>query len=246
VSRRKRPEHSNHERWLVSYADFITLLFAFFVVLYSSAQVDQRKAGKLAKAIQTDFAQMGAFDSTSNRPQVLKPEDPALSNFRAVQEGHAFETLKGGQDVVKPSNLEQIQKDLQASLAREISARTVSVTATREGIVVSLRELGFFDSGSTALQPDAISTLGNFLKVAGPLQAAFASRATRTTSPSTTRDLTPTGSSRRRAPRKSPSSSSRNIRWRPAASLLPDTASIILSPRTIRPKGEPRTAAWIS
>jgi chemotaxis protein MotB len=171
VSRKKRPEHSNHERWLVSYADFITLLFAFFVVLYSSAQVDQRKAGKLAKAIQTAFAQMGVFDSTSNRPQVLKPEDPALSNFRAVQEGHAFETLKGGQDVVKPSNLEQIQKDLQASLAREISARTVSVTATREGIVVSLRELGFFDSGSTALQPDAISTLGNFVKVAGPLQA---------------------------------------------------------------------------
>jgi chemotaxis protein MotB len=167
VSRKKRPEHSNHERWLVSYADFITLLFAFFVVLYSSSQVDQRKAGKLAKAIQTAFAQMGAFDSTSTRPQVLKPEDPSLSNFRAIQEGHAFETLKGGQPASVP-DMKQIQKDLQASLAREISARTVSVTATREGIVVSLRELGFFDSGSPALQPDAISTLGNFVKVAGP------------------------------------------------------------------------------
>jgi len=154
----------------VSYADFITLLFAFFVVLYSSAQVDQRKAGKLAKAIQTAFAQMGAFDSTSTRPQVLKPEDPSLSNFRAIQEGHAFETLEGGQPASVP-DMEQIQKDLQSSLAREISARTVSVTATREGIVVSLRELGFFDSGSPALQPDAISTLGNFVKVAGPLQA---------------------------------------------------------------------------
>ena len=170
MSRKKRPEHSNHERWLVSYADFITLLFAFFVVLYSSAQVDQRKAGKLAKAIQTAFAQMGAFDSTATRPQVLKPEEPSLSNFRAIQEGHAFETLEGGQRASVP-DMQQIQKDLQASLAKEIGARTVSVTATREGIVVSLRELGFFDSGSTALQPDAISTLGNFVKVAGPLQA---------------------------------------------------------------------------
>ena len=170
MSRKKRPEHSNHERWLVSYADFITLLFAFFVVLYSSSQVHQRKAGKLAKAIQTAFAQMGAFDSTATRPQVLKPEEPSLSNFRAIQEGHAFETLEGGQPASAP-DMEQIQKDLQASLAREISARTVSVTATREGIVVSLRELGFFDSGSPALQPDAISTLGNFVKVAGPLQA---------------------------------------------------------------------------
>ena len=53
MSRRKRhPQHANHERWLVSYADFITLLFAFFVVMYSTSQVDQRKVGKLAMAIQ--------------------------------------------------------------------------------------------------------------------------------------------------------------------------------------------------
>ena len=164
MSRKKRPEHSNHERWLVSYADFITLLFAFFVVLYSSPQVDQRKAGKLAKAIQTAFAQMGAFDSTSTRPQVLKPEDPSLSNFRAIQEGHAFETLKGGQPASVP-DMKQIQKDLQASLAREISARTVSVTATREGIVVSLRELGFFDSGSPLMKTTAMPVLDRIASI---------------------------------------------------------------------------------
>ena len=38
MSRKKHPEHVNHERWLVSYADFITLLFAFFVVLFASSQ----------------------------------------------------------------------------------------------------------------------------------------------------------------------------------------------------------------
>ena len=48
MARRKHQEHENHERWLVSYADFITLLFAFFVVLYASSQVDKRKVGKLA------------------------------------------------------------------------------------------------------------------------------------------------------------------------------------------------------
>jgi chemotaxis protein MotB len=42
--RKRRPNHSNHERWLVSYADFITLLFAFFVVLYASSQVDKKKS----------------------------------------------------------------------------------------------------------------------------------------------------------------------------------------------------------
>ncbi len=61
MGRKRHEEHANHERWLISYADFITLLFAFFVVLYSSSQVDKRKVGKLAMAIQVAFQQMGAF-----------------------------------------------------------------------------------------------------------------------------------------------------------------------------------------
>jgi DNA-binding response OmpR family regulator/outer membrane protein OmpA-like peptidoglycan-associated protein len=165
VSRAQIIEHV----WNLSFDTMTNVVDVY--INYSSAQVDQRKAGKLAMAIQTAFAQMGAFDSTSSKPQVLNAEDPSFSHFRAIQEGHAFETLEGRQAAAAPPDMQQIQKDLQAALAREISARTVSVTSTREGIVVSLRELGFFDSGSTALQPDAISTLGNFVKVAGPLRA---------------------------------------------------------------------------
>ena len=70
--RRKQTEHQNHERWLISYADFITLLFAFFVVLYSSAQVDKRKVGQLAMAIQVAFQQMGIFDASNTRPEVVE------------------------------------------------------------------------------------------------------------------------------------------------------------------------------
>ena len=65
--RRKPPSHTNHERWLVSYADFITLLFAFFVVLYASSQVDHKKAGKLAAAIQAAFQEMGVFQNSVTR-----------------------------------------------------------------------------------------------------------------------------------------------------------------------------------
>src|SRR5947209_13449876 len=55
---RRRP---SQDRWLVSYADFITLLFAFFVVMYSAAQLDKRRAGQLATAIQTAFQQNGSL-----------------------------------------------------------------------------------------------------------------------------------------------------------------------------------------
>ena len=65
---KKKPKDPvNHDRWLVSYADFITLLFAFFVVLYASSQVDKRKAGRLAMAIQVAFQEMGVFQTSSKK-----------------------------------------------------------------------------------------------------------------------------------------------------------------------------------
>src|SRR5579884_4357958 len=66
MRRRKMPVRTPHrDRWLVSYADFITLLFAFFVVMYSAAQLDKRRAGQLAAAIQTAFLQRGSSSTVS-------------------------------------------------------------------------------------------------------------------------------------------------------------------------------------
>src|SRR6266699_6511809 len=49
--KRKYAEHANHERWLISYADFITLLFAFFVVMFASSQTDKSKAQQISAAV---------------------------------------------------------------------------------------------------------------------------------------------------------------------------------------------------
>src|ERR1700677_5205257 len=63
MSRRsKKRAQVSHERWLVSYADFVTLLFAFFVVLYATAQIDKRRALQLSDAIQSGFQEMGVPD----------------------------------------------------------------------------------------------------------------------------------------------------------------------------------------
>ena len=70
MSKKKHPEHVNHERWLVSYADFITLLFAFFVVLFASGQSDKRKQVKLAEAMQSAFRYNGIFDPHSKTPPI--------------------------------------------------------------------------------------------------------------------------------------------------------------------------------
>ncbi len=92
IRRRRSRSHANHERWLVSYADFITLLFAFFVVLYASAQVDQRKVGRLAMAIQVAFQELGVFPASGakipisiNQPSSLNAV--AIENVKPSPEG---------------------------------------------------------------------------------------------------------------------------------------------------------------
>ena len=62
AKKQKHPEHENLERWLVSYADFITLLFATFVVLYALAQVDATDFAKLEESLKNAFSQNTLFD----------------------------------------------------------------------------------------------------------------------------------------------------------------------------------------
>jgi len=163
--RRKRPAHANHERWLVSYADFITLLFAFFVVLYASSQVDHRKVGKLAMAIQVAFQELGIFQTSSTQVPVDMQEPMPFSRVQSVENMRRTASL--GQVAGRPESglgggsengdLEKLRHELETVLSAEIGRREISLRREPDGLVISLREVGFFDSGSaemkTASQP---------------------------------------------------------------------------------------------
>ena len=71
--KKKAPEHVNHERWLVSYADFITLLFAFFTTLYAISTVDAQKMGKMVKSMRASF-DSSMFEAGSNTLTLSKGE----------------------------------------------------------------------------------------------------------------------------------------------------------------------------
>ena len=162
--RKKHAAHPNHERWLVSYADFITLMFAFFVVMYSAAQVDQQKVGKLALAIQVAFQDMGIFQTSNTRLPLATSEPMPFAEVQAVENVARTENLQKlvrpveGQPSVEPrkaTTLGNVQRELERVLGPEIARHTIAVEARREGLVVSLREVGFFASGSETLRPDS-------------------------------------------------------------------------------------------
>jgi len=170
VSRRRRQPHANHERWLVSYADFITLLFAFFVVLYSSSQVDRRKVGKLAVAIQVAFQELGVFPASSTAISVDAKEPVPFNTVQAIENaertaalGRIVPSPKGVLGASEAGDLGSLRQELEDALAPEIKRNEVAVTIGPDGLIVSLREVGFFESGSAKMRA---TSLGTFSRIA--------------------------------------------------------------------------------
>src|SRR5690606_16641257 len=119
VRRRRRRSHGevvSHERWLISYADFITLLFAFFVTMYAISTVDQRKLEKAVAAFQQAFAQAAPTDAGL---QALLPEV---------------------HDVTEPTGaLADVRERLARRLAR-LGEHRVELSVDHRGLVITVRE----------------------------------------------------------------------------------------------------------
>src|ERR1700739_1357671 len=149
MSRRKIPKpRVSHDRWLISYADFITLLFAFFVVLYASAQVDKRKGGRLALAIQVAFQELGVFETSNTKIPLSDTEAMPFSTTQAVENVERTADLQlivaPMKGVLGPATnggpLREVQVELEKALAPEIKEHVVDIQPHKEGLIVSLRE----------------------------------------------------------------------------------------------------------
>jgi len=147
---------ASHERWLVSYADFITLMFAFFVVLYASATANQKKQAEMAQSIDAAFHALGIFPSPARK--ATPNAGPAGSDKPVVPMNIVM-----GEDVLAPAqvkqDLDRIKGELTQTLSNQVANHTVSIQMGRDGLVISLREAGFFSSGSATPRPDTLPTL---------------------------------------------------------------------------------------
>lgn len=147
----KIPEHVNHERWLVSYADFITLLFAFFTVLYATAQTDQGKVNKLVGAVERAFA-AGLFSMGSDQPTLI---DAGTSSGDGVYD--------------LGLNLRELETELRTTLEEEGFGAggpgDVRIERHAEGLSVLLQTRHFFSPGSDHLRPEALAPLGKAVRL---------------------------------------------------------------------------------
>ncbi|HUB00285.1 MAG TPA: flagellar motor protein MotB [Terracidiphilus sp.] len=146
----------SHDRWLVSYADFITLLFAFFVVMYAFAKADQRKQVQVSESIDAAFRALGIFPDSARK-------QTHASTTSGTDRPEIPMNIVMGEDVLAPaqvkSDLERVQHDLEQTLSNEVATHTVSIRMGRDGLVISLREAGFFDTGSAAPKLQSLGAL---------------------------------------------------------------------------------------
>lgn len=155
--KRKHPEHANHERWLVSYADFITLLFAFFVVMFAASNSDDKKAGQIAQAVQAAFSELGVFTPAGKVAPLH--DDGGLASAPPRAFGSTQSPFSESTQINDPRDLAQARLQIEAMLRRELDNRTVRVSQDSRGIVVSLAEAGFFDSGSATVNAYGLNVL---------------------------------------------------------------------------------------
>ncbi len=160
MARKRSHEHANHERWLVSYADFITLLFAFFVVMFASSQTDHAKVKQVSESVQKAFSQ----NQISAMVNVIL--GGTVDNKGP---GNAMMHGPGGAKLLKPgpNPVPEQEQDLLSSLkvltkqlAPEIATGKISLSMQARGLVISFRQAALFPSGQTEIAPSSYDSVG--------------------------------------------------------------------------------------
>jgi chemotaxis protein MotB len=164
LARKKHaPAHENHERWLVSYADFITLLFAFFVVMFASSQTDKSRAQQVSESVKTALEKGGVAAAVRE-----------IMGGTVDERGKGNAQMKGaGGAEAKDIHVQRMAELLPSltyltqALSKEIKDGKIEIHLESRGLVVSLRQGTFFPSGEDVLDPatfDSIAKIASVIK----------------------------------------------------------------------------------
>ena len=162
MARRKRPEeHDNHERWLVSYADFITLLFAFFVVMYALSTVNEGKYRILSDSMASAFRNL-PINAASDRLAVVMPPIPVVPKAGAPAKTPDVARQK------QREKMRNVAKDILKVMAPLIEQGKVRVLETSRGVTIEINDSILFSPGQALLQPALAKAMHAIAEVLAP------------------------------------------------------------------------------
>jgi len=163
MARKKQPEeHENAERWLVSYADFITLLFAFFVVMYSISSVNEGKYRVMSDALVSAFKEPPSKDKLIE----MQTKNPEVMPGTGMPIGKNVQQTPITPERAKAAeNMKKVAKNVLQAMQPLIQNGQVRVTQSPRGITVEINASVLFKSGEAVLQPQSTQALAAVAKV---------------------------------------------------------------------------------
>lgn len=160
--KKKHPEHVNHERWLVSYADFMTLLFAFFVVMFAVSQVDGKKVGRFTESFSQAMG-MEVFPGTGSG---------LLSGQSGPQTGAGGKgsgPVEDGPPQGTVPDLAGLRDALRLAAKNDPQLAALQVIERRDELVLRLSEAIMFDSGAHQMKEEAKKVLDTVSSLVRPM-----------------------------------------------------------------------------
>jgi chemotaxis protein MotB len=161
---KKHEDHENHERWLITYADLITLLLIFFVIMYSMSKIDIAKYTQLSKSLAFQFKKSDTV-IPSGTVGIADPGNGTVGDkaSKSPDKEDPVEKAKQQQLDEQKKQRDQELKDLMKKIEQYINDNKlqtqVSVRDTARGIAITLNDLFLFDSGKADLKPASIPIL---------------------------------------------------------------------------------------
>jgi chemotaxis protein MotB len=184
----KQEEDASRERWLVSYADFITLLFAFFTTLYAISTIDAQKMGKMVVSMRASFDNVlfgpamkssiaqssGGMESSASR-EIEKSINRRVLTEKGGKKGAAANTKREILNGEKA--MSRLKNGIEALVAAGSMQGMVRAHLEPRGLVISLGEAGLFDTGSDEIKMQGktlldtvakgLASVGNYIRVEG-------------------------------------------------------------------------------
>lgn len=164
--KRRHEEHVNLERWLVSYADFITLLFAFFVVMYSISSVNEGKYRVLSDTLNSAFqhqprslqpVQIGDV-GISGEPSIIELEQDNSAQPGSV-DLQQMDSAEGDNQETDGDNLDEITDTFEKALSPLIDKDLINITKDKDWVEVEINSSLLYSSGNAELEDEAIPVL---------------------------------------------------------------------------------------
>jgi chemotaxis protein MotB len=164
MRRKQQQTQVHHDRWLVSYADFITLLFAFFVVMFASTQSDRNKAKAVSDSVR-EALEHGQF-STAISVVLGRGRHESIRVPPVPERGNDPENLPPKPEPPRhPPDLAGSKQTLEKGLAKELEAGKIELRLEARGLVISLREAAFFASGDDKVSPSSFPIMEKIANV---------------------------------------------------------------------------------